>query len=87
MAARRVNICNIIIPAKNKQDLVEVPRRARKDLNVILVERMDQVLDAALLPVTARSPKLRRKTESKPRDATSIAKKPRKPSVGQQPQA
>jgi ATP-dependent Lon protease len=87
MAARRVNIRNIIIPAKNKPDLIEVPRKARKDLNVILVERMDQVLDAALLPATGAAAKSRKKAEVKPRKPTTAVKKPRKPLVRPQPQA
>jgi ATP-dependent Lon protease len=48
LAAHRINIFDIIIPAKNKEDLVEVPREARKDMNVILVNTMDEVLAAAL---------------------------------------
>ncbi len=48
LAAHRVNIFNVIIPAENDKDLEEIPRRARKDLNIILVNRMDEVLDAAL---------------------------------------
>ncbi|MBN1122023.1 MAG: endopeptidase La [Anaerolineae bacterium] len=48
LAAHRVNIFNVIIPAENDKDLDEIPRRARKDLNIILVNRMDEVLDAAL---------------------------------------
>jgi ATP-dependent Lon protease len=87
MAARRVNIRNIIIPAKNKPDLVEVPRKARKDLNVILVERMDQVLDAALLPVKASPAKARKKAEVKSPGPASAIKKSRKPGASQQPQA
>jgi ATP-dependent Lon protease len=48
LAAHRVNIFNVIVPAENDKDLDEIPRRARKDLNIILVNRMDEVLDAAL---------------------------------------
>jgi ATP-dependent Lon protease len=87
MTARRVNIHNIIIPAKNKQDLVEVPRKARKDLNVILVERMDQVLDAALLPGKAVVAKPRKKPVSKQPARTPVVKKPRKSPSSQRPQA
>jgi len=77
LAAHRVNIWNIIIPSKNKQDLVEVPRKARKDLNFVFVDTMEQVIEAALLPAIKTQPaaKTRRKSASK---ALSDVKKPRK---------
>ena len=50
LAAHRLNIYNVILPAKNREDLVEIPRDARKDMNIILVDHMDQVLEAALKP-------------------------------------
>ncbi len=77
LAAHRVNILSVIIPAKNKQDLVEVPRKARKDLKFIFVERMDQVIEAALLAPVKAQPisKARRKPASK---SLPVTKKPRK---------
>jgi ATP-dependent Lon protease len=65
LAAHRIKIADVIIPAKNKQDLVDVPRKARKNLNVILVERMDEVLEAVLLPAKAR-PQPTEKANKKP---------------------
>ncbi len=61
LAAHRLGILNVIIPAENKQDLKEIPRKARRDLTVNLVERMDEVLDVALMP--ARATKQARKKE------------------------
>jgi ATP-dependent Lon protease len=61
LAAHRVNIMNIIVPAKNKQDLIEIPKKARKDINLIFVERMDQVLEVALLPPVKLAAKAKRK--------------------------
>jgi ATP-dependent Lon protease len=87
MAARRVGIRNIIMPAKNKQDLIEVPRKARKDLNVILVERMDQVLDAALLPAKVIGTRVRKRAEPKAAQQAPVVKKPRKTPSSQRPQA
>ncbi len=69
LAAHRIKITDVIIPAKNKQDLVEVPRKARKNLNVILVERMDEVLEAVLLPAKAR-PQPSKKANKKPAEET-----------------
>jgi len=86
LAAHRVNVWNIIIPAKNKQDLVEVPRKARKDLKFVFVERMDQVIDAALLPPVKAQPvpKSRRKPTSK---GLPDSKKSRKIPTRPRPQA
>jgi len=69
LAAHRLNISTVIIPAENSKDLVEVPRKARKDLNIILVKRMSEIIDVALLPPveTAPKPKRSRKTIVTPR--------------------
>ncbi len=50
VAAYRAGIKTLILPKKNEKDLVEVPKRVLKELKLIPVERMDQVLDVALLP-------------------------------------
>ncbi len=50
MAARRARIKNIILPQHNEKDLVEIPRRALRDLNIYFVDNMQQVLDHVLLP-------------------------------------
>ncbi len=50
MAARRALIKNVILPAHNEKDLVDIPKRALKDLNIVFVENMQQVLDQVLLP-------------------------------------
>lgn len=48
LAAKRMGIKNIIIPARNKKDLDDIPKYVKKDMNFIFVETMDQVLDIAL---------------------------------------
>ena len=50
MAAFRNGIKTVIIPADNAKDLEEIDQTVRKALQFILVERAEQVLDAALLP-------------------------------------
>lgn len=44
LAAHRAKIKNIIIPKENEKDLKEVPENILKDLNIILVEHMDEVI-------------------------------------------
>ncbi|MFW6266676.1 MAG: endopeptidase La [Halanaerobiales bacterium] len=49
LAARRAGVKNIILPEKNKKDLVEISNRVKKDLNFEFVDHMDKVLDLVLL--------------------------------------
>ncbi len=50
LAAQQANITTIIIPAENKKDLTEVPAKIRQRINFVIVDTMDQVVEAALLP-------------------------------------
>ena len=49
----------VIIPKRNLKDLVELPKRARSELHIVLVEHIDQVLEVALnpAPVKAEAPR------------------------------
>jgi ATP-dependent Lon protease len=48
LAAHMVGIKTVIIPKENEKDLIEIPKNILKDLKVVAVENMDQVLDIAL---------------------------------------
>jgi ATP-dependent Lon protease len=48
LAAHRAGMKTVILPEKNKKDLVEVPKKVLEDLNIILVRHMDDVLPVAL---------------------------------------
>ncbi len=48
LAAHRAGLKVILLPEKNKKDLVEVPKKVLDDLNIILVRHMDDVLKVAL---------------------------------------
>lgn len=50
LAAHRAGIKKVLLPRKNLKDLVDVPKRARNELNIIPVEQMDEVLKLALVP-------------------------------------
>ena len=62
MAARRARIKQVILPARNEKDLIDIPRKALRDLEIHLVDDMQQVLDLVLLepPPTGRKRELRR---------------------------
>jgi ATP-dependent Lon protease len=50
LAAHRAGLKTMILPKKNKKDMVEIPKRVLRDLQFVLVEQIDEVLEAALLP-------------------------------------
>ncbi|GAC1565586.1 MAG: endopeptidase La [Ktedonobacteraceae bacterium] len=49
LAAHQANIKQLIVPVENKNDLTEIPAKIRQSLHFILVDNMDQVIEAALL--------------------------------------
>lgn len=49
MAAHRAGLKTVLLPRKNAKDLVELPSRVRRDLNLVLVNRMDEILPVALM--------------------------------------
>ena len=50
LAAHRAGLKTVIIPKRNEPDLVEIPRKVRRALRVVRVERMEEALEVALLP-------------------------------------
>jgi len=50
LAAHRAGMKTVLLPEKNKKDLVEVPKKVLEDLNIIMVRHMDDVLPVALHP-------------------------------------
>jgi ATP-dependent Lon protease len=56
LAAHRAGLKTVLLPRQNKKDMVEIPRRVKRDLKFIFVDRMEEVLPVALLP-EASSPR------------------------------
>ncbi|MDP1993434.1 MAG: endopeptidase La, partial [Syntrophales bacterium] len=50
LAAHRGDIRKVIIPKDNEKDLADVPANVLKNLEIILVDHIDEVLKVALLP-------------------------------------
>lgn len=48
LAALRARVKRVIIPRKNEKDLVDIPRHLRSKVELIAVDTVDEVLDAAL---------------------------------------
>ncbi|GAG64829.1 unnamed protein product, partial [marine sediment metagenome] len=63
LAAHRVGLKSVILPKRNKTDLVEVPEQVRSEMDIIPVDHMDQVLDIALLPTKTSRQSRSMKTE------------------------
>ncbi len=58
----------VIIPRKNEKDLRDIPAEVRKEMKIVLVDTMDQVLETAL----RRRPKPLTATEAPPTERGSI---------------
>lgn len=56
LAAKRAQIKDIIIPDRNKKDLVEIPQHLLKNITIHCVKTFDDVLKIALAPKSAKTP-------------------------------
>jgi ATP-dependent Lon protease len=50
LAAHRAGLKVVFLPRRNERDLKDVPQDVRKELELVLVDRVDEVLDRALTP-------------------------------------
>ena len=50
LAAHRAGLKTVILPKRNEKDLEEVPSEVRNTMDFVLVERIDDAIEAALLP-------------------------------------
>ena len=57
LAAHRAGITTVIVPAQNKKDLVDIPKKVQRDLKIVFVEGMDEVLKTALIVTPKKKPK------------------------------
>jgi ATP-dependent Lon protease len=56
LAAQRAGINRLIIPRRNEADIDDIPAHLRKRMKFVLVDSVDEVLDAALEKPARRSP-------------------------------
>ncbi|QQN62880.1 endopeptidase La [Bradyrhizobium diazoefficiens] len=54
VAAAAAGLKRVMVPARNKRDYDDIPKSARDDLEFIWLERVDEVIAAALEPVEAK---------------------------------
>jgi ATP-dependent Lon protease len=50
LAAQRAEIVRLVIPRRNEADIDDVPEHLRKEIEFVLVDSVDEVLEAALEP-------------------------------------
>jgi ATP-dependent Lon protease len=82
LAAQDAGIKRVIAPRLNEQDFEDIPKHLRRDLEFIFVDRIEQVLEQALIPETSgpngakpRRP-ARRRTTTGSRDGTAKRRAP-----------
>jgi ATP-dependent Lon protease len=80
LAAHRGKIKKVLIPKENKKDLKEIPAKILKDMDLVLVEHMDEVLKHALR-VEEPSALFKRGKESKGVLHRKAAASPARPAV------
>src|SRR6185295_4599185 len=56
LAAHRAGIQRIILPSRNEADIDDIPEDVRKELQIVFVSRINEVLDAALEVLVANPP-------------------------------
>jgi len=50
LAAHRAGMTSVILPHRNEKDLEDLPDEVREAMNIILVDRIDEALVAAIKP-------------------------------------
>ena len=63
LAAHRAGLKTVVLPAKNRKDLADVPAEVRRELEFVFAETLDDVLKAVMPPAARRS----RRAASRPR--------------------
>jgi ATP-dependent Lon protease len=56
LSAHRAGIRRIILPARNDADIEDIPEEVRRELEIVFVSRIGEVLDAALEMLVSNPP-------------------------------
>ncbi|MBM4389394.1 MAG: hypothetical protein FJ088_16785, partial [Deltaproteobacteria bacterium] len=65
LAAQRGGVKKVILPERNKKDLIEIPEQIREEMEFIFIKRMDDVLTKVLDLKDGESPFLTAKAAKK----------------------
>jgi len=58
LAAHRAGICTVILPKRNERDLEDLPDDVKKEMNFVLIDRIEEAVDVALVPVEKKKLKV-----------------------------
>ena len=59
LAAHRAGVNTVIVPHQNQKDMIDVPKKVQRDLNIVFADKMDEVLKTALIITEKKSTKRR----------------------------
>ena len=66
LAAHRAGIKRVILPERNRKDVVDIPETVRQEIELVFVKQMDEVLELTLeaVPVVVPGPEAPAGTEA-----------------------
>ena len=66
LAAIQAGIATVLLPARNRKDIEDVPDKARELIRFVFLERVDDAINAALDPLPAHEPGMPRTSRAGP---------------------
>jgi ATP-dependent Lon protease len=75
MGALRGKVFTVIIPEKNRKDLIDIPANVKRKLKFVIVRHMDEVLNIALEPATVKKAKTAVAPKKPAKKRTAAAKR------------
>jgi ATP-dependent Lon protease len=60
LAAIQAGITTVMLPARNRKDIEDIPENARDRIRFVWLERVDDAIEAALNPPTVSEPEFSR---------------------------
>jgi ATP-dependent Lon protease len=66
LAAIQAGIATVMLPARNRKDLEDVPEKARSRIRFVWLERVDDAIEAALNPPDTQEPDMPRTSHASP---------------------
>jgi ATP-dependent Lon protease len=67
LAAKRMGIKKVVMPARNRKDLEDIPKYVKKDMEFVFAEKMDDVIKLALKKTRTARAKARKTAKTKSR--------------------
>jgi ATP-dependent Lon protease len=75
LAAHRAGIKRVLLPERNRKDLVDIPQEVQEEMQLVFVSSIQQVINLALMPVP-KSLRRKRPPEATLPDAAAAAPQP-----------